>query len=182
MEINMSYEEFLQLSERDFWDYVEIIAPLILSLVAIIISLWSGIWSAQIKKLQAFLVWDEHTRCHHIIVSNSCRRPLVISTISLYASRRKLKEKYILGVRENAWATTQEDAYIRPGEAINHTPLYGSLFDVFAYKGHVFDVTEQMRDLPVYIKVTDLDNKTWRFRTNYSLGDLDDAVDFASKG
>jgi hypothetical protein len=170
-----------KMSNRDFWDYAAIIAPIALSVVAIIISLWSGVWSDKIKKLDAFLAWDGLSERHHIIINNSCKRSLVISTVSVYAYDRKKKEVYELGVRKNVWTAAKEKAYIRPGEAFSFSPVYGSVYDVFAYKGHTFDVTEQMRGLPVYLKVSDLDGKTWRIKTNFSLGQIDDDVDSGSK-
>ena len=45
----LTIETVIKLNDRDFWDYAAIIAPIILSVVAILISFWSSVWSETIK-------------------------------------------------------------------------------------------------------------------------------------
>ena len=166
--------------QRDFWDFAEIIAPTVLSLAAIFISLWSSIWIEKIKKLEAFMVWDDVMNTHFIIIRNAGKRSLVIKSISLYAYDKKNKKEYTLGTRNNTWAIHQEKAFISQGEAINIAPMYGSIYDVFAYEGHYFEVTDEIRNLTVCMKISDLDGTTWRFKTSFSLGEIDDSLAYAS--
>ena len=168
------------LNKKDFWDYAAIIAPIILSIVAIIISLWSGVWSEKRKKIEAFMVWDDVLSTYFIIITNSGKKSVVINSVSLYAYDKKRKKVYRLGTRENAWASPQNKAYISQGEAIKIVPIYGSIYDIFAYKGHVFDVTDKMRDLKVTLVITDIDGKKWRFKTKFTLGQIDDSLEFAT--
>ena len=167
-------------NHRDFWDYAAIIAPIILSVVAIVISLWSSAWSEKIKKAEAFMVWDDLFATHFIIIKNSGKKSLVIKSVSLYAYDKKTRETYELGTRENAWAVRQEKAYISQGEAIKIAPMYSSNYDVFSYKGHAFAVTDKIRDLKIRIKVTDIDGKTWRFKTKFTLGEIDESLEYAT--
>ena len=169
-----------EMNQRDIWDFVAIIAPLLLSVVAIVISLWSSIWLEKIKKVEAFMVWDDLLNTHFIIIKNSGKKSLVIKSVSLYAYDKNTKETYELGTRENAWAIQQEKAYISQGEAIKIAPIYGSIYDVFAYKGHVFDVTDKNKNLKVNLKVSDLDGKTWCFKTKFTLEDIDNSLEYAT--
>ena len=178
----LTVETVIKLNNRDFWDYAAIIAPIILSVVAIIISFWSSVWSETIKKLEAFLVWDDLLSTHFIIIKNSGKRSLIIKSVSLYAYDKKTKETYELGTRDNVWTTGQEKAYIGQDEAIKIVPTYGSIYDVFAYDGHIFDVTDEIKDLKVTLEVSELDGKVWRFKTNFTLGEIDDKIKCASTG
>lgn len=178
--VNELIESIKQLNNKDFWDYAAIIAPIFLSIVAIVISLWSSMWSEKIKKLEAFMVWDDLFNTHFIIIKNSGKKSLVIKSVSLYAYDKKTKTTYELGTRENAWAIRQEKEYINQGEAIKIAPIYGSIYDVFAYNGHAFDITNEIRNLKVTMKISDLDGKTWCFKTNFTLGEIDDSLEYAT--
>lgn len=173
-------ELILQLFERDFWDYAEIIAPIFLSAVAIVISLWGSVWSEKIKKVEAFMVWDDLLNTHFIIIKNSGKKSLVIKSVSLYAYDKKTKVTYELGTRENTWAIRQDKAYINQGEVIRIAPIYGSIYDVFAYKGHAFDITDEITNLKVKLKISDLDGKTWCFKTAFTLGEINDSLEYAT--
>ncbi len=173
-------ESIKQLNNRDFWDYAAIIAPIFLSVVAIVISLWSSVWSEKIKKVEAFMVWDDLFNTHFIIIKNSGKKSLVIKSVSLYAYDKKTKETYGLGTRENTWAIRQDKTYINQGEAIKIAPIYGSIYDVFAYRGHAFDITDKIRNLKVKLKICDLDGKTWYFKTAFTLGEIDDSLEYAT--
>ena len=155
-------ESIKQLNNRDFWDYAAIIAPIFLSVVAIVISLWSSVWSEKIKKIEAFMVWDDLFNTHFIIIKNSGKKSLVIKSVSLYAFDKKTKEIYELGTRENSWAIRQDKTYINQGEAIKIAPIYGSIY------------------LKVKLKITDLDGKTWCFKTAFTLGEIDDSLEYAT--
>ena len=177
--IDKRIELFYQLFERDFWDYASIIAPIILSLVAIVISLWSGVWSEKIKKVEAFMVWDDALNSHFIIIKNSGKKSLVIKAVTVYAYDKKSKKTYELGTRDNAWTIKQEKAYISQGEAIKIAPMYGSIYDIFAYKGHAFDVEDEIRNLNIQLKIVDIDGRTWHFKTKFTLGEIDDSLKYA---
>ena len=46
-------DELIKVLEKDVWDYVGIFAPIILSFVAIVISMWNSFWSKNVKKLES---------------------------------------------------------------------------------------------------------------------------------
>ena len=52
-------DELIKVLEKDVWDYVGIFAPIILSFVAIVISMWNSFWSKNVKKLESNMVWDD---------------------------------------------------------------------------------------------------------------------------
>ena len=70
--------------------------------------------------------------------------------------------------------------FINKNEAIAVYPIYGSVYDVFGYKGHAFDVNDKNTNLPVYLVVKDIKNKTWKIKTSFSLGEIDEKLEFAT--
>ena len=184
MEWNQIIEELnnlLQQSvQKDIWDYIGIVAPIILSVVAILISMWNSFWSQNIKKLEANMIWEDIRCSYFIIIRNTGKKTLVINSASLSAYDKKSKKNYELGVRNNAWSIKQEKGYIETNEMVVIAPIYGSIYDVFAYKGHCFDVTDEIKELKVCLTVTDIDGKAWRFDTPFTLGEIDEKLSYAS--
>lgn len=160
---------------RDFWDYIEIIAPLGLSVVAIIISLWSAVWSEKKKKLEAFIVWDDLYEKFFVIIKNSGKKSIIIDSVKLFSYDKKSKTQYELGTRENVWVLG-DNTFISPNEALKYEPTLGSIYDIFAFKGHYFDVTREMENLKVKMKVLDIERNAWVFKTRYTLGEINDKV------
>ena len=165
--------------KKDIWDYIGIFAPIILSVVAIVISMWNSFWSQKIKRLEANMIWEDIRCSYFIIIRNIGKKTLVINSVSLSAYDKKSKKNYKLGVRNNAWSIKQEKGYIDANEMIVITPSYGSLYDVFAYKGHYFEVDDENKNLKVTLSVTDIDGKTWRFDTPFTLGEIDEKLNYA---
>lgn len=165
--------------EKDLWDYIGIFAPILLSVIAIVISMWNSFWSRNIKKLEANMVWDDLLCSFFVIIRNTGNKTLVIKSVSLTAYDKKTKELYELGTRENTWAIKQEKTFIEANEAITIAPMYGSIYDLFAYQGHAFDVTHENKDLEVVISVTDIDNNIWKNKTGFTLGEVDDRLSCA---
>ena len=73
-------DELIKVLEKDVWDYVGIFAPIILSVVAIVISMWNSFWSKNVKKLEANMVWDDLYNSFFIIVRNTGNKTLVINS------------------------------------------------------------------------------------------------------
>ncbi len=165
-------------SEKSIIDYLAIFSPIILSVVAIAISFWDSIWSRKVKNVEADMVWDDLLNSFMIIVQNTGSKSLIIDSISLIALRGK--EYYELGTRNNAWAIRQDKTFINKNEAIAVYPIYDSVYDVFGYKGHAFDVNDKNTNLPVYLVVKDIKNKTWKIKTSFSLGEIDEKLEFAT--
>lgn len=173
-------DELIKVLEKDIWDYVGIFAPIILSIVAIVISMWNSFWSKNVKKLESNMVWDDIYNSFFIIVRNTGNKTLVIKSISLESYDKKTKERYELGTRENVWAIKQEKSFVEPNEAITIAPMYGSIYDVFGYRDHAFDVSEKNKNLKVSIIVKDIDNHIWKNKTSFTLGEIDEKLSYAT--
>lgn len=165
------------ITEKSLIDYLAVFSPIVLSVIAVIISLWDSIWSFKAKRLEADLVWDEIYCSFIIIIQNTGNRGLIIDSVSLVAY--KGKECYELGTRNNAWAFRQPKPYINKNEAISLFPIYDSVYDVFGYKGHDFEVDEVNKDFPVYLVVKDIKNKKWKIKTSFTLGEIDEKLEYA---
>ncbi len=169
--------------QRDIWDYLGIIAPLLLSLIAIVISLYNSFFACRKKSIDAKLLWDEFQEDFLVIIRNTGKRTLVIDSVSLIASKKKRNKRksYELGTRYNVWSENKEKAYIGENETLTFSPCYGSIYDIFGYKGHFFDVSDENENLPVIIMVTDVDGRRWSFATSFTLRELDDKIEFMTK-
>ena len=63
----------------------------------------------------------------------------------------------------------------KENEVIVIKPVYGSIYDIFGYKGHFFGVDDN-KDYIVKIKVFDIDEKHWEFTTSFTLGQVDEKL------
>lgn len=165
--------------DKDLVDYIGIFSPIVLSVVAILISMWNSFWCKNIKKVEGNLVWDDLFSSFFITIRNTGSKTLMIKSVSLVACDTKNNELYELGTRDNAWAIRQNRKYIKENEAMVINPIYGSIYDVFAYKGHAFEVDETNCDLNVELRVEDMDNKMWEFETPFTLGEIDEKLGYA---
>lgn len=162
--------------DKNIVDYIGIFSPIVLSVVAILISIWNSFWSRNIKQVESNLLWDDLFSTFFIIVRNTGRKTLVIKSVSLVAYDNKTNKLYELGTRENAWAIKQNKGYIKENEAMVIYPMYGSVYDVFAYKERAFDVNESNCDLPVELRIKDIDDRRWNFKTPFTLGEIDEKL------
>lgn len=178
-------EEYLKLiaekMDKDFWDYFAIFTPLVLSVVAILISLWNSFWCNNIKKVEANLIWDELMNKFFVIIRNVGKKTIVVNYVSLEAKSLATGKVYGLGKRENLWATDDEQGYILSNQILKYTPIYGSTYDIFGYQGHYFDVTKENENLIVYLTIKDMDGQEWVFNTEFSLGDIEEKLKYVSR-
>lgn len=159
--------------DKDFWDYFAMFTPLVLSVVAILISLWNSFWSNNVKKVDADLIFDEAMSEFYIIIRNVGKKTIVVNSVSLKAKDLSAGEVYELGKREHLWSQKESEGYIPPNSIIKYTPCNGSIYDVFGYEGHFFDVTDENENLMVNLEVEDMDGQKWIFRTRFTLGEID---------
>ncbi len=163
---------------KDFWDYFAMFTPLVLSTVAILISLWNSFWSINMKKIEANLIWDEAMNDFFVIIRNVGKKTIVVNSISLEAKDSSNGILFELGKRENLW-TSDGEGYIISNQILKYSPCHGSSYDIFAYDGHGCcvikgdEVLTPSDDLRVELKIKDMDGKTWKFRTDFSIGDID---------
>lgn len=165
--------------EKDMVDYIGVFTPIILSFVAIIISMWNSFWVNKIKRVEANMVWDDLLNSFFIIIRNTGKKTLVIKTVSLVAKGKIGDEILELGMRDNTWAIRQDKEFIRENEMMVIKPIYGSLYDVFAYRGHYFCVDEDNRYFKIKIVVTDIDGKKWKFKAPFTLGEVEEKLEYA---
>lgn len=165
--------------QKDVFDYIAIIAPLVLSTVAIILSLYNSFFSCRRKNIEAKLLWDEVKYRFIVAIRNSGKKTLVINQVKLVAFYNG-KEMLELGSKENVWSVNLEKTFIKENEMISFVPTYGSIYDIFAYKGHYFDISNENKNFKVFLVVTDADNHKWQFDTHLTLGDLDCKIDAMS--
>ena len=163
--------------EKDFWDYFAMFTPLILSTVAIFISLWNSIWSINIKKIEANLIWDEVANDFFVIIRNVGKKAVVVNSVSLEAKDSINGILFELGKRENLW-TSDGEGHIMSNQILKYSPCRGSTYDVFAYYGHGYcivsgdEILEPNDDSEVYLKIKDIDGKIWSFKTVFSMKDI----------
>ena len=155
-------------------EILEIVAPLVLSIVAIGITFITSVYLPNKKKAEGNLIWDDRVNYYTIVVKNMGGCAIVIDSVELFI-KDGLKRKS-LGKREHLWRTEEGVEMVMPGGAIAYVPVYGSLYDVFAYKGHYFDVDKSNEDKQVYICVKELTGKTFKGKTGYTLGKLDETI------
>lgn len=160
-------------------DYLGIFAPSLLSVVAIAISWWNSIGVYKKKRLEANIVWDDLSCTFFFIIRNTGKRTLVIQTVSLVCVDGTNGEELELGMRDNVWSLDTQKGFLKENEMVIFNPVYGSLYDVFAYRGHYFDVDENKQKMPVFLVVTDIDNKKWRYKTLFTLGEIERKLEYA---
>lgn len=173
--MEQTLEQIAKLLEKNCLDYVGIFSPIILSVLAIMISIWNSFIYPKLELCEANMVWDDLNMDFYIFIRNIGKKTLVIKSVSLFAYDDR-KNKYELGTRQNAWTINKQKGYIEENEAVLYVPDYGSIYDVFAYRGHYFDVSQHNRDWKVRISVTAIDNKKWTCDTSLTLGDIEDRL------
>lgn len=125
------------------------------------------------------MVWDDLICSFFLLIRNTGKRTLVIKTVTLFVVGMKNNEILELGTRDNVWGLGQEKGFIKENEVIVVKPIYGSIYDIFGYRGHFFGVDENNQESFVKIKVEDIDNKEWEFTTPFTLGEVDKKLGYA---
>ena len=172
-------EEIVVALQRDTFDYWSVVAPILISVVAIVITIWSNFWSKNYKSLDALLVWDDLFNTFFVLIVNDGNKTLVIDTVSLVAYKLGQKTEYELGSRKNTWASQNGKVHLSPGEAMRINPTYGSIYDVFAYRGHCWGVTKENENLKVRVIVTDIKKKKWVKKTSFTLKEIEEKLEYA---
>lgn len=169
-------KDISQKLDKDFIDYLSIFASLLISTVAIVLTIWNTIIVKKHKSAEAYLRWDDLSMKFIIIIRNTGFKLLIIDTITLLAYDEKTKKELCLGNLCNVWALNSEQRFIKNDEILIITPDTRSIYDLFAYKGHSFYVDNINKNYKVKILITDIDNKKWEFKTNYTLLEIDEKI------
>lgn len=143
---------------------------MIISLFALFVTIYINILQPQKKNLKANLVWDEIENAFYIIIKNTGGASLVIDSVELFIKKNE-KEIFCLGKRLNLWSVDEKAVELEKGKAVNYKPILGSIYDVFAFKGHV-DVALELYTEKVYIKVKELYGKCFISETSFCLSDI----------
>ena len=126
------------------------------------------------KSCKAKLVWDDLLNEYYIIIWNTGRVAYVPDSIELYYNSEG--ERVSIGKRESLFNNGEGNKALMPGEAFRHVPVEGSIYDIFAYKGHYFDVDETNRKETIYIEIKGLYGETYNFKTQMTLEEIDERI------
>lgn len=158
--------------DNNLLSYLDIFSSIFLSLTAIIITLYSNVWSPKKKKIEVDILLDDFNYKSFVIVKNLGNKPVIISSLKLYTQKNLFSEKINLGERKNFWNIDKSLNPLYPDHAITYEPMYGNTNDIFGFPGHFFDVGSENRDYKVYAIVTDIDGKTFKNKLHYNLGEI----------
>ncbi len=150
------------------YNYIIDIFPIIQSIIVLIFTIYINIYYPKKTNIVAYLIWDEIKMEFFVLIKNIGNAPIVIDYIELI-----IDKNISLGKRQNICNINEEINTIEQGKAFTYTPIQGSRYDILGYKGHTLDVTKENKQSKIYIKVKELEGKTFKYPTNFTLGELD---------
>lgn len=171
-------EEINKSLQTSYLDIIGIFSPIVLSCIAIILTLWDSVWSKKVKGVHADLIWDDLMEDYCVLIRNTGKRDLVIKEVTLFGEGKK--KSYELGKRDNVWRASENNSVLTEGNIIVIKPRYGSLYDLFAYSGHYETPEGEDAEQKVKIMVKDIEGKKWVFTSNESFNEMDKNVELSS--
>jgi len=126
------------------------------------------------KACEGKLVWDELLNEYYIIIRNTGRAPLIIDSIELYFCGQG--KRVSIGKRESLFNNGEMAKVLLAGDAMKHVPVKGSLYDVFAYRGHYFDVDDSNKNEKIFMELKGLYGESYIYRTDFTLGEIEDKL------
>ena len=151
------------------------VAAISLSIISILLTLYLTVCYPKHKKCSAKLVWDEIKCTFDLVIWNTGPASILIDSVELYYMNGL--ERVSLGKRNNFFNNVLGANVLKKGLAISYEPIYGSLYDVFGYKGHAFDVDEKNEDKKVYIELVDIVGDSFTSDSSLKLGEIDKYID-----
>lgn len=147
---------------------------MVVAVMSFVFTFYYSIVYPKRKKCVAKFCWDGLRDSFCIVIYNTGQKCLILDSLELYY--KKSGRKISIGKRENMFSDNNEAKSLMPGNSIVYIPTYGSIYDVLGYYGH-FDVDLiENRDEIVHICVADIEGKKFWFRTNFTLGQIDDYI------
>ncbi len=165
-----------ELMARDFLDYVAVFAPLILAGVMGVVTIYTTMVLPRKRKFTASLYWDDLMNRFVVFIVNEGNAAIMIDRVKLFVRDNHGELK--LGERRCLCGLDGTAIIIQPGQAYSFIPMRGSTYDLLGYKGHYFEVDDTNRNLNVYISATDLKGKTCEAMTKFTLGDIDENLQY----
>lgn len=106
-----------------------------------------------------------------VLIKNDGNVSVIIKKIELYivVGRKKM----LLEEKSCVCDYNGKVIVIEPKKAYSYIPIKGSIYDILGYKGHYFDVTDNNKKKVVFIKATDIQKKTYKSRTVFTLEEVD---------
>lgn len=150
------------------------ISAVIIAACSFIFTLYYSIVYPRKKACEAKLVWDELLNEYYIIVWNTGRVPLIVDSIELYYLDQN--EKVSIGKRESLFNNSESAKVLLAGDALKHIPVKGSLYDVFAYRGHYFDVDEYNCNRQIFMEIKGLYGEVYTYKTDFKLFEIEEKL------
>lgn len=152
------------------------IYSIIISILSFLISFYINIISPKKKKIDAYVVFDDFNYKPLVIVKNSGNKPLVISSLKLYAQKNRFSKQEFLGERRNFWNINKRKNPLSPQHTIIYSPKYGNHNDIFGFWGHFCEVNDENRNYNLYVVITEIEGKKFKKKLPYTLGELADII------
>ena len=163
---------------KNAWERKMSILSIIISVIALFISVWNSFIAHRLKHVEANMVWDDLFSTFCILIRNIGKRTVVIKCIKLIAYDSKTDIE--LGRRDNCWMIKQQKAYIEANEVMTIYPIHQSIYDIFAYwmQGKI-ELEEKYKKMSIKLIVYDIDNKNWEFVTPFTWGEIHEKLEYA---
>lgn len=163
-----------KLDQKDWVDIIGIFAPLILSIVTILFAVYTTIILPKKTKFSVTLYWDDLICRFVVLIINQGKTSIIIDKVRLFIYKDGKEKK--LGERRCICSDTGKVIVIEPGQAFSFIPIRGSIYDLFGYKGHYFDVTDDIKSKNVYIEAIDIQGEKSKQKTEFTLGEIDENI------
>lgn len=163
---------------KNAWERKMSILSIIISVIALFISVWNSFIAHRLKHIEANMVWDDLFSTFCILIRNIGKRTVVIKCIKLIAYDSKTDIE--LGRRDNCWMIKQQKAYIEANEVMTIYPIHQSIYDIFAYwmQGKI-ELEGKYKKMSIKLIVYDIDNKNWEFVTPFTWGEVHEKLEYA---
>lgn len=172
----MTIKEYIieELQKYDTLDYIGALAPVLLSVVTIVFTIYATLILPKKRKFSATLYWDDMMSRFVVIIINQGNAVIVIDSIRLFIKEKG--EERELGKRKCVYDNKGKAIIIKPGEGYSFIPRRGNIRDLFGYKGHFFEATNENKDKQVFIEAIDIKGKKYREKTDFTLGEIDENI------
>lgn len=163
-----------ELVEKDVVDYISIFAPLLLSILMAGFTIYATMILPKKRKFTASLYWDDLMCRYVVLIINQGNVSIVIDKVRLFIKTDD--GELNLGDRRCVCDSNGKIIVIESGQACSFIPTKGSIYDVFGYKGHYFDVTDDNKLSKVYIEAIDIKGKKCTEQTDFTLEEIDEQL------
>lgn len=166
-------------NQNDWVDILGVFAPLLFSVVTILFTVYTTMVLPKKISFTATLFWDDLMDRFIVLIINQGNASIVIDKVRLFIYGAEGEQN--LGERRCFCDTKGKVIVIEPGKAFSFTPRKGSINDLFGYKGHYFELTEDIRFKKVYIEAKDIKGNMYKEETKFFLGEIDEYMEYQNE-